>query len=972
VTTPNDPSPSLQDAPIGPQAGSGSGERHLIDAVLGQEAQRPEAFDSSASRTGALPPPDAFPGYDILHEIHRGGQGVVYLALQRATKRRVAIKILHEGPFAGTSGRSRFEREVQILGQLNHPNIVHIHDSGVASNGSFFYVMDYISGRPLDDLIEGKSGVPAPQHHSGSGTGSRAARRSSSGSQAAVTGAWATEDILRLFIKICDAVNAAHLRGVIHRDLKPANIRVDQRGEPVVVDFGLAKVALAGMGSSTGDQPAMTMTGQFIGSLPWASPEQADGSPDAIDVRTDVYSLGVILYQLLTGKFPYAVLGNMRDVLDNILRAEPARPSSVGRRVNSEIETIVLKCLAKDRARRYQSAGEVARDLERYLNGEAIEAKRDSAMYLISKTLKRHRVTAGVFLSFAALISISAVGMTFLYQAERQTSREEQKQRIAAVQAKTAADDQKARAERNFAAGRALARSFMYDFSRDIGNLRGATPARERLAREAAAYLGSLRGEVGDDPALLRELADAFDQLGRIQGGLYLPRVGDTEEAAKSFAEARTVRMGLLKRFPDEPKALEDAATSAQQEGWIAERGERYEEAFGHYQRAIEWLASAEAKAPADSQARRDLLEQRYRMLVAQGDAKARLGEKAPNRAEAEDHIAAAQSRYDRAQTEYWAPRLAADANDAEAKGVLSILASKKASIGTSRGRAAIDEAERLAEALGKGNQPSPAITELLIEAAARFDEAIARATPALERFGEIAADAPASGAADRDIYVACNNLGFAVSGKADILRVLEEKLGITTLPAELAKVVGGEDGSAIERSLRTKAATVYARGLAVASRLSESDPKNIEGVRDWAVMLNKVGNERRWLARLDAANRPALLAEAERSYADSLRLRAGLYKTDATARHLRDLGLAEFKMGQINLAYATLAVATGPDRDAKLRQAEQFMTAAQTRFEELRTKHGALTDASPAVVETRDALRTIREAMKSEDSRPK
>ncbi len=970
MNTSPEPSPeAIPDAESG--TGKSSGERRLIDAVFGQEAERPEAFDPDASNTGSLPPSDSFPGYEIIHEIHRGGQGVVYLALQKATKRRVAIKILHEGPFAGTTGRSRFEREVQILGQLNHPNIVHIHDSGVATNGSFFYVMDYISGRPLDDLIEGKSAIPAPQHHSGSGTGSRAARKSSTASASTAGGAWATEDVLRLFIKICDAVNAAHLRGVIHRDLKPANIRVDQRGEPVVVDFGLAKVAIPGMSPGDGDHPAMTMTGQFIGSLPWASPEQADGSPDAIDVRTDVYSLGVILYQLLTGKFPYSVMGNMRDVLDNILRAEPARPSSVGKRVNGEIETIVLKCLAKDRSRRYQSAGDVARDLERYLAGEAIEARRDSAMYVLSKTLKRHRVTAGVFIAFASLITVSAIGMTFLYQTEKQTSKEEQKQRIAAVQAKGVADDQKARAERNFAAGRALARSFMYDFSKDIANLRGATPARERLAREAAGYLGTLRGEVGDDPALLRELADAFDQLGRIQGGLYLPRVGDTEEAAKSFAEARSVRMALLARFPNDPKALADAATSAQQEGWIAERGERYEEAFGHYQRAIEWLAAAESKSPADTADRRDLIEQRYRMLVSQGDAKARLGEKAPTRAEAEDQIAAAQSRYDRAQSEYWAPRLAADAQDTEAKGVLSVLASKRASIGTSRGRAAIEEAERQAKALGKGQPPTPAIVELLTEAGVRFDEAIARATPALERFGEIAADAPASGAADRDIYVACNNLGLAVSAKADILRVLDEQLGLATMPTEIARVVGGTDGPAIERDLRTRAAAVYARGLTIAARLSDNDPKNIEGVRDRAIMLNKVGNEQRWLARLDPARRDALLDQALSSYTRSLALRDGLYKTDTTARHLRDLGLAEFKMGQVHLARA-LSLPTGPAQTAPLELAEEFMTKASGRFEELRAKHKALTETSAPIVESREALTDIQLLLVQSDRRQK
>lgn len=949
-------------------SGNSSAERRLIDEVFGQADQRPEAFDANAPVLGpaaksgnsatALPPSDVFPGYEILHEIHRGGQGVVYLAIQKATKRRVAIKILHEGPFAGASGRARFEREVQILGQLNHPNIVGIHDSGVTTNGSFFYVMDYISGRPLDDLIEGKTGIPVPQHHSGSGHGSRSGRKTGA-SKGATAGAWAVDDVLRLFIKICDAVNTAHLRGVIHRDLKPSNIRLDQRGEPVVVDFGLAKVAIAGGGVAV-ESPAMTMTGQFIGSLPWASPEQAEGSPDAIDVRTDVYSLGVILYQLLTGKFPYSVVGNMRDVLDNILRAEPARPSTVGRRVNAEIETIVLKCLAKDRQRRYQSAGDVARDLERFLAGEPIEAKRDSALYVLGKTLKRHRLTAGVFLAFAGLISASAVGMTFLYQAEKTSRKEEQQQRQAAVQAKTTSDEQRVRAERNFAAGRKLARAFMYDFSRDLGSLRGATPARERLAREAAGYLDTLRSEVGDDIGLQRELADAFDQLGRIQGGLYLPRVGGGDEATASFDEARTIRAAILAKKPDEARSLMDMAKSAQQQGWIAERAERPDEAAAHYQRAIEWLLDAEGKASNPDDMKAATLE-RYRMIVAQGDAMARRAEKAATRVEVEEMIAAAQSRYDRAQTEYWSPRLAADAKDEEAKRTLSTLASKRAGIGTSRGRAALDEADRLVKGLPAGSAVPARASELLVEAAQRFDEAIARATPALEKFSDLASDAPASGTAERDIYVACNNLGLALSGKADVPKILFERLGMTTMPAEIAAALGGADGPTAELAMRERAAAVYGRGLRVAARLADNDPRNIEAQRDWAVMLNKVGNEQRWLARLIPERRESLLEDAQTSYAASLDLRLGLLRTDATPRHVRDAGLAEFKMGQIHRSLAEIR--QGVARAADLNLAERFMTAAAGRFEELRTKHKALADDAAPIVETRESLEEIRAA---------
>jgi len=428
--------------PPGPPPGPPPSDESLLIAGALQQARRGSDMPDPPER---LPPANTFPGYELIREIHRGGQGVVYLALQRATKRKVAIKVLHQGPFAGEKDRQRFEREVEILAQLNHPNIVAVIDSGSTAppvsesdltgaasattmpgaaarasspqpsaprpagvqaqapgyQGSFFCVMEYISGSPLDSWVKDKKpGIDA---------------------------------ILSVFVQICDAVNAAHLKGIIHRDIKPANIRVDHDGKPHVLDFGLARV---GIGSTTGgDAPElMTMTGQFIGSLPWASPEQAEGAPEKLDVRTDVYSLGVMLYQMLTDKFPYQVIGMMRDVLDNILRAEPARPSTVRRQINNEVETIVLKCLSKERERRYQNAGDLGRDLGRYLNGEPIEAKRDSGWYVITKTARRHKVAVGVAAGFLLLIIGFGLAMAGLW-------RDSERQRIAAEAATEAANE---------------------------------------------------------------------------------------------------------------------------------------------------------------------------------------------------------------------------------------------------------------------------------------------------------------------------------------------------------------------------------------------------------------------------------------------------------------------------------------------------------------------------------------------------
>jgi len=498
-------------APDSPVA-KGSSERDLIararrDAGSGSKAKgsTEEKRNGSGSHghdpnggDRPLPPADSFPGYEIVREIHRGAQGVVYQAIQKATRRKVALKVLLDGAFASPADRNRFEREIAILSQLDHPHIVAIHDSGV-TEGRHWFVMDYVSGPPLDAWLA-------------------QSRRS-------------TTEILRMMIRICDAVHAAHLRGIIHRDLKPGNIRIDAGGEPRILDFGLAKSVNGFIGQFDGEEGRMvTVTGQFIGSLPWASPEQAEGNPARIDMRSDVYSLGVILYQLLTGGFPYEVVGHLRDVLDNIMRAEPTRPSTVGRGINDEVETIVLKSLSKEPQRRYQSAHELARDIERYLSGAPIEAKRDSGLYVLRKTLRRFRVPVAVIVAFVVLL---AVGSTLLWRAERRSAERAE----AAVAARTAAD--RALAARDAATGFLLT------------DMLGAVDPRDgdgrsvRVVEALDAGVGSVAERFGNDPptdAHVRSLiGSAYHAL-----GLYA-----------AAEEQRNAALALQRRHGDPPALAE-------------------------------------------------------------------------------------------------------------------------------------------------------------------------------------------------------------------------------------------------------------------------------------------------------------------------------------------------------------------------------------------------------------------------------
>ncbi len=525
---------------------------------------------------------DDVPGYEILGEIRRGGQGIVFRALQRSTKREVALKVLREGCHASETTRRRFQREIELAAGLRHPHIVTVFDSGTTRDGRLYFAMDYVRGRSLDRFVADR-GLP-----------------------------W--RDRLALFVQICRAVNFAHQRGVIHRDLKPSNVLVDEDGEPHVLDFGLARPAVAN------GEAAMTATGQVAGTLPYMSPEQARGLPDAIDVRSDVYSLGVMLYELLAGEYPYPVEGDTIRVLRHIAETPPALIDRIG----TDLGTIVFKALAKEREERYQTAGELAADLERHLAGEPIEARRGSGWYVLRKTLYRYRVASAVGAAFLLIIVAGlAVSLTFWRQAatERDAARAartvaEQQSREAKRQAELARAAE-ARARKRFGQVRDLAHVFIYQLDPKLATLPGSAPLRRFIVEKGLKYLDALAAEASDDLRFQGDLAGAYVTIGDVQGDLITSNLGELDNALASYRKAIDILDGVRAVEPQAVGPRRTALLAWLKIGDTLDSLGRTEEMRDAYRQALALGEQLAAEVPADAFVRDQLAAAHSRMSWA-------------------------------------------------------------------------------------------------------------------------------------------------------------------------------------------------------------------------------------------------------------------------------------------------------------------------------------------------------------------
>lgn len=353
-------------------ASSPSGDNDpLSDRAI---ASRRERLESTGSSGETIQPGTALAGYTIERLLGQGGMGAVYLAKQRSPDRYVALKVLRSG-FPSEKSLKRFEIEAETLGRLRHAGIAQVFEAGVHA-GQPFFAMEFIDGEPINHYV----------------------RRAS----------LATADILRLAAKVAAALQHAHQRGVIHRDLKPANILVVDAGdgsppEPKILDFGVAKLT----GSDIQVTTMHTDVGQLIGTVAYMSPEQAAGDPSNIDARSDVYSLGVLTYELLTGQLPYDLSDRLlHEAVRIVLEDEPLRLRSVDRTLRGDVDTIIATAVEKDPSRRYETPAAFASDIACYLANKPIAARPASTWYQLHKFSRRNRaLVAGVATSFVMLLS---------------------------------------------------------------------------------------------------------------------------------------------------------------------------------------------------------------------------------------------------------------------------------------------------------------------------------------------------------------------------------------------------------------------------------------------------------------------------------------------------------------------------------------------------------------------------------------
>jgi tetratricopeptide (TPR) repeat protein len=551
--------------------------RREVEALLTAHAEADAFLDSpveaSASEESRSLTGRQFGPFRLGPQLGSGGMGVVYEAdrVEGGYEQQAAIKIITL-PADDPEALARFRLERQILATLHHPNVVTLIDGGVSPDGDAFLVMERVDGVRITDYCSERQ-LPLPER-------------------------------LRLFEAVCAAVQHAHQHGVVHRDLKPANILVTADGTPKVLDFGVAKIVAP-------TERDVTATGLLGPMTPdYASPEQLRGLP--VTTAADIYALGVMLYEIVSGQRPYSTKGLTLDrVLDVVVNDEPSRPSTAARRtpattpypataLRGDLDAIVRKAMHKTATARYGSAQELADDLARWRASKPVLAREPSFGYLVRRTIRRHRAAAVATL-VAIVAMVGGLGVA-LWQ-----------MRVAA--------DERDRAQARFNDTRQIASALIFKVHDGLVPLPGSTPIRKMIVAEALTYLERLSRDPAGDDGLRRELATAYQRIGDVQGHPGGANLGDREGARDSYRRAVALLEPLASR-PGAPPAIAGQLAGIELELASTER------ALGHADAAMTLIASGVTRAralvsaaPADIDAR-SLLARAYFAQASNSDPK--------------------------------------------------------------------------------------------------------------------------------------------------------------------------------------------------------------------------------------------------------------------------------------------------------------------------------------------------------------
>lgn len=462
-------------------------------------------------------------GYQILDVLGRGGMGVVYKARHTSLNRVVALKMVLAGSHAGETELSRFRIEAEAVARLQHPNIVQIYEVGEQDNQPYFS-LEFVDGGSLAQKCNGQ---PQP-----------------------------TRQAAALVESLARAMDYAHQQGIVHRDLKPANILLTSKGMPKITDFGLAKR----LESNDGE----TKSGAVLGTPSYIAPEQAAGKIKEIGPCTDVYALGTILYELLTGRPPF----RGETPLDTMLRVmtdEPVAPSLICNKVPRDLETICQKCLHKEPAKRYASARALAEDLRRFLTGESIQARPVGTVEKVWRWSKRRPLVAGLMAALMMVMLFGIFGVTWQWRRAENLRQTAEANAAEAIRQKAQAEQERVRAEENFRQARKVVDEFFTKVSEEkLLQAPGLQPLRKELLDNALKYYQKFAKEHGDKPGLRANLAGTYQRV-----GLITREIGSNNEALAAHQKALELREQLARATPNDAKAQQDLAETYLSLGYL-------------------------------------------------------------------------------------------------------------------------------------------------------------------------------------------------------------------------------------------------------------------------------------------------------------------------------------------------------------------------------------------------------------------